>query len=186
MEHAPPDCQYGHKEIAAFHRSRRRRQLRADALRQSLSGCSDCRQCQSRPLHRHVGRHHTETTIKIKNGSCPDRIPARASHRRRLAVDRRNVTAGGLDGPGNQGKAVAEVVAAAREQANTSRVPPGHDAETRPACVLGPVDLPPWKRQRARSVSRYFFTIRGRDRVKDDPHGTNLPDVAAALSTRVP
>jgi hypothetical protein len=31
-------------------------------------------------------------------------------------------------------------------------------------------------------VPRYFFTIRGRDRVKDDPHGTSLPDVAAALS----
>ena len=35
---------------------------------------------------------------------------------------------------------------------------------------------------RRRSVPRYFFTIRGRDRFKDDPHGTNLPDVAAALS----
>jgi hypothetical protein len=33
------------------------------------------------------------------------------------------------------------------------------------------------------SVPRYFFTIRGRDRVKDDHYGTNLPDVAAALST---
>jgi hypothetical protein len=32
------------------------------------------------------------------------------------------------------------------------------------------------------SVPRYFFTIRGRDRIKDDHHGTNLPDVAAALS----
>jgi hypothetical protein len=32
-------------------------------------------------------------------------------------------------------------------------------------------------------VPRYFFTIRGRDRVKDDPHGTNLPDIAAAFST---
>jgi hypothetical protein len=31
-------------------------------------------------------------------------------------------------------------------------------------------------------VPRYFFTIRGRDRVKDDPHGTNLPDILAALS----
>ena len=31
-------------------------------------------------------------------------------------------------------------------------------------------------------MPRYFFTIRGRNRVKDDPHGTNLPDVAAALS----
>jgi hypothetical protein len=31
-------------------------------------------------------------------------------------------------------------------------------------------------------VPRYFFTIRGRDRVKGDPHGTNLPDIAAALS----
>ena len=35
---------------------------------------------------------------------------------------------------------------------------------------------------RRRSVPRYFFTIRGRDRFKDDPHGTNLLDVAAALS----
>jgi hypothetical protein len=33
------------------------------------------------------------------------------------------------------------------------------------------------------SVPRYFFTIRGRDRVKDDHSGANLPDVAAALST---
>jgi hypothetical protein len=32
-------------------------------------------------------------------------------------------------------------------------------------------------------VPRYFFTIRGRDRIMDDHHGTNLPDVAAALST---
>jgi hypothetical protein len=32
------------------------------------------------------------------------------------------------------------------------------------------------------SVPRYFFTIRGRDRIKDDHYGTNLPDVAAALS----
>ena len=32
-------------------------------------------------------------------------------------------------------------------------------------------------------MPRYFFTIRGRDRVKDDPHGTNLPDIAAAFST---
>ena len=31
-------------------------------------------------------------------------------------------------------------------------------------------------------MPRYFFTIRGRDRVKDDPRGTNLPDFAAALS----
>jgi uncharacterized protein DUF6894 len=31
-------------------------------------------------------------------------------------------------------------------------------------------------------VPRYFFTIRGRDRVKDDPHGTDLPDIAAAFS----
>ncbi len=29
---------------------------------------------------------------------------------------------------------------------------------------------------------RYFFTIRGQDRVADDPDGTYLPDVAAALS----
>jgi hypothetical protein len=31
-------------------------------------------------------------------------------------------------------------------------------------------------------VPRYFFTIRGRDRIKDDLDGANLPDVAAALS----
>ena len=31
-------------------------------------------------------------------------------------------------------------------------------------------------------MPRYFFTIRGRDRIKDDHYGTNLPDVAAALS----
>ncbi len=31
-------------------------------------------------------------------------------------------------------------------------------------------------------MPRYFFTIRGRDRVEDDPHGMNLPDIAAALS----
>jgi hypothetical protein len=31
-------------------------------------------------------------------------------------------------------------------------------------------------------VPRYFFTIRRPDRVKDDANGTNLPDVAAALS----
>ncbi len=31
-------------------------------------------------------------------------------------------------------------------------------------------------------MQRYFFTIRGRDRVKDDPDGVNLPDLAAALS----
>ena len=31
-------------------------------------------------------------------------------------------------------------------------------------------------------MPRYFFTIRGRNRVKDDRDGTNLPDVAAALS----
>jgi hypothetical protein len=39
-----------------------------------------------------------------------------------------------------------------------------------------------WAKPSRRVVPRYFFTIRGRDRVKDDPHGTNLPDVAAALS----
>jgi len=34
-----------------------------------------------------------------------------------------------------------------------------------------------------RSVQRYFFTIRGGDRVvEEDAHGTYLPDVAAALS----
>jgi hypothetical protein len=31
-------------------------------------------------------------------------------------------------------------------------------------------------------VPRYFFTIRERDRIIDDHYGTNLPDVAAALS----
>ena len=31
-------------------------------------------------------------------------------------------------------------------------------------------------------MPRYFFTIRGRGRVKDDRNGTNLPDLAAALS----
>ncbi len=31
-------------------------------------------------------------------------------------------------------------------------------------------------------MPRYFFTIRGRNRIKDDRDGTNLPDVAAALS----
>lgn len=32
-------------------------------------------------------------------------------------------------------------------------------------------------------MSLYFFTIRDSDRrVKDDPHGTNLPNAAAALS----
>jgi hypothetical protein len=31
-------------------------------------------------------------------------------------------------------------------------------------------------------MPRYFFTIRGRDRVKDDPRGMNSPEVAAALS----
>ena len=31
-------------------------------------------------------------------------------------------------------------------------------------------------------MPRYFFTIRGRNRVKDDRDGTNLPDIAAALS----
>ncbi len=31
-------------------------------------------------------------------------------------------------------------------------------------------------------MPRYFFTLRGRNRVKDDRDGTNLPDVAAALS----
>ena len=32
-------------------------------------------------------------------------------------------------------------------------------------------------------MPRYFFTMRGRDRVKGDPHGTNLPDIAAAPSS---
>jgi uncharacterized protein DUF6894 len=31
-------------------------------------------------------------------------------------------------------------------------------------------------------VPQYFFTIHRGDRVKDDPDGTYLPDVAAALS----
>jgi hypothetical protein len=31
-------------------------------------------------------------------------------------------------------------------------------------------------------MPRYFFTIHGQDRVEDDPDGTYLPDVAAALS----
>ena len=33
-----------------------------------------------------------------------------------------------------------------------------------------------------RLMPRYFFTIHGRDRIKDDPEGTCLPDVAAAFS----
>ncbi len=37
-------------------------------------------------------------------------------------------------------------------------------------------------RLRGAKVPRYFFTIRRPGRVKDDPHGTNLSDVAAALS----
>ena len=32
------------------------------------------------------------------------------------------------------------------------------------------------------SVPQYFFTIHRADRVEDDPDGTYLPDVAAALS----
>ena len=31
-------------------------------------------------------------------------------------------------------------------------------------------------------MPRYFFTIHGREQVEDDPDGTYLPDVAAALS----
>ena len=31
-------------------------------------------------------------------------------------------------------------------------------------------------------MPRYFFTIRGRARVEDDPTGTDLPDAATALS----
>jgi hypothetical protein len=31
-------------------------------------------------------------------------------------------------------------------------------------------------------MPRYFFTIHGQDRVEDDPDGTYLPDVAAALA----
>ena len=31
-------------------------------------------------------------------------------------------------------------------------------------------------------MPQYFFTIHGRDQVEDDPDGTYLPDVAAALS----
>jgi hypothetical protein len=33
-----------------------------------------------------------------------------------------------------------------------------------------------------RSMPRYFFTIHGQNRVKDDPEGTYLQDEAAALS----
>jgi hypothetical protein len=33
------------------------------------------------------------------------------------------------------------------------------------------------------SVPQYFFTIHGREQVDDDPDGTYLPDVAAALSS---
>ena len=31
-------------------------------------------------------------------------------------------------------------------------------------------------------MPRYFFTIHGRAKIEDDPAGTYLPDVAAALS----
>jgi hypothetical protein len=31
-------------------------------------------------------------------------------------------------------------------------------------------------------MPRYFFTIHGREQVEDDPDGTYLPDVPAALS----
>ncbi len=31
-------------------------------------------------------------------------------------------------------------------------------------------------------MPRYFFSIRGRNRIKDDRDGVNLPDIAAALS----
>ena len=31
-------------------------------------------------------------------------------------------------------------------------------------------------------MPQYFFAIHGRDQVEDDPDGTYLPDVAAALS----
>ena len=31
-------------------------------------------------------------------------------------------------------------------------------------------------------MPRYFFTIHKQDRVEDDPNGTYLPDIAAALS----
>jgi hypothetical protein len=42
-----------------------------------------------------------------------------------------------------------------------------------------------WNKEfkKARSVARYFFTIRGRCLVEDDPHGTDLPDIASAFST---
>ena len=33
-----------------------------------------------------------------------------------------------------------------------------------------------------RPVPQFFFTIRGRNWVENDPDGTHLPDVAAALS----
>ena len=39
------------------------------------------------------------------------------------------------------------------------------------------------KAPRGDSVPRYFFNIQVPDgELEDDPHGTNLPDVAAALS----
>ena len=31
-------------------------------------------------------------------------------------------------------------------------------------------------------MPQYFFTVRGRNRAEDDRDGTNLPDIAAALS----
>jgi hypothetical protein len=31
-------------------------------------------------------------------------------------------------------------------------------------------------------MRRYFLTIHGREKVEDDPAGTYLPDIAAALS----
>jgi len=40
---------------------------------------------------------------------------------------------------------------------------------------------PPWSPETT-TVPRYFFTIRGRAKVEDDPAGTDLPDAAAALS----
>jgi hypothetical protein len=35
---------------------------------------------------------------------------------------------------------------------------------------------------RERLMPRYFFTIHGRAKIEDDPAGTYLPDVEAALS----
>ena len=39
-----------------------------------------------------------------------------------------------------------------------------------------------WYKKRGVSMPRYFVKIHKQDRVEDDPEGTYLPDVAAALS----